>query len=56
MLALTVIAAAANAHAADIPGHIDLELLLFSPLALVLLYVRGMYRSRLRISSSTGSG
>jgi exopolysaccharide biosynthesis polyprenyl glycosylphosphotransferase len=56
MLLLAVMAAVVGARAAGIPADLELELLLFPPLALLLLYVRGMYRPRLRILILDGIG
>jgi exopolysaccharide biosynthesis polyprenyl glycosylphosphotransferase len=56
MLLLAVTAAVVGAHAAGVPAQMEPELLLFPPLALLLLYVRGMYRPRLRILILDGVG
>jgi FlaA1/EpsC-like NDP-sugar epimerase len=56
MLLLAVTAAVVGAHAAGVPAQMEPELLLFPPIALLLLYVRRMYRPRLRILILDGMG
>ncbi|MGI8511272.1 MAG: exopolysaccharide biosynthesis polyprenyl glycosylphosphotransferase [Solirubrobacteraceae bacterium] len=48
MLSLSVVAAILGAHAANVPVEVPGVLALFPPLALFMLYLRGMYRTRLR--------
>jgi exopolysaccharide biosynthesis polyprenyl glycosylphosphotransferase len=49
MLLLAVGAAVAGASAADVPVNFGAELVIFPPLTILLLYLRGMYRPRLRV-------
>jgi exopolysaccharide biosynthesis polyprenyl glycosylphosphotransferase len=54
MLVLTVVAAIVGAEAADVNRDAEAALFAFPPLVILLLYLRGMYSRRLRVSILDG--